>query len=165
MKKQLKSLFILPILAFAVLGGLLIPRLLFSQASLPLLGTGALHKVEIIDNGKCNTSITAWESSIKGKTVDIRIPENECDRASGIKQAHIATLLLQEALETCQPLSSLPDDDPDKKADPSIDNPQAKSLKWRVRSDDTYLCSRPVTVKVTWDGLQYSLEWRSTNAG
>lgn len=152
-------------LAIAVPAGLLVPQL-FAQVVPPQLGLGALHKVEIFNTDKCSASIIAFTNSNKSVQVNIAVPTGEeCDRAVGTDLAAAATAKLQTTLDFCQPLSSLPNDDPDKKVDPSTKNPKAKSLRWKVKNLEPHLCSSPVTVAITWDGNEYNLTWRSTNAG
>ncbi len=165
MNKRIKSLItplaVLLVVAIAVVGGLFIP-LIFAADPLPQLGLGALHKVEIFNTDKCNASIIAFTSTNKSAQVNIVVPKGqECGRAVGTVLASDATIELQNLLDTCQPISSLPDDDSDKTKDPRTDDTDLKSMFYKG-SD---LCSRPVTVEVTWDGTEYNLAWRSTNTG
>ena len=152
------------ILVIVIPAGLLVPRWLFAQEIPPQVGQGGLNKVEATTISKCQATIKAFTSSNKSKDVIINVPDRHCSTTSGNELAANATQLLQEALDKCQLVSALPDDDPDKRVDPSTKNPKAKSLKWRVKPDNTYLCSSPVTVTITWNGIEYILSWRSTNA-
>lgn len=148
-------------LAIAVPAGLLASRL-FAQEIPPQLGLGALHKVEIFNRGKCSASIIAFESSNKSTQVNIEVPPGkECTEAVGAELAAAATIKLQANLDFCQPISSLPDDDPDKLTDPKVADPDRKSLYY----DGFDLCSRPVIVLITWDGKEYTLAWESANRG
>ncbi len=160
-KKFITPLAILLVVGISIPAGLFIP-LLFAADHLPQLGLGALHKVEIFNTDKCNASIIAFTSSNKSVQVNIVVPQGrECAQAVGTVLASDATIVLQSLLDTCQSISSLPEDDPDKTKDPRTDDPDLKSMFYKG-SD---LCSRPVTVEITWDGSGYSLAWRSTNTG
>ncbi len=151
---------ILGLVAIAILGALFIPRLL-AQESPPQIGQGTLHRVEILDSSKCTMHIRVWKNSDEGLERQLALPPGQCNKFTGEELAATATTLLQEALDQCQLLSDLPDDEPAK-----ITDPNRGSFKWVLKPDGfTYLCSSPVTVLVTWDGTQYNLEWRSTNAG
>ncbi len=166
MKNQRKT--ILSLLGVIVVLGLMIPAglfatFLFAQQPPPQLGLGALHKVEVITISKCEASITAFTASNKPNTVNISVPDEICQALTGANIAVQATQILQEDLDFCQRLTDLPNEDPDKRTNPIISNPRAKSLKWRIRPEATYLCSSPVTINITWDGTEYNLSWRSTN--
>jgi len=152
------------VLALAIPAGLL-ATFLFAQEAPPQVGHGALHKVEITTVDKCEATIIAFTASNRPETVTILAEDEICQDLTGEFIAVQATQILQETLDKCQPLSSLPNEDPDKRVDPSTKNPKAKSLKWRVRPDNTYICSSPVTVTITWERSEYNLSWRSTNAG
>ncbi len=165
MKEKIKSLItplaILLVVAIAIVGGLFIP-LIFAADPLPQLGLGALHKVEIFNTDKCNASIIAFTSVDKSVQVNIEVPRGrECAQAVGTVLASDATIKLQGLLDTCQPISSLSDDDLDKTQDPRTEDTNLKSMFYKG-SD---LCSRPVTIEITWDGSEYNLAWRSTNVG
>ena len=136
---------------------------LFAQEVPPQIGLGSLHKVEAVTVDKCEATITAFISSNRSESVNISVPDEICSALTGEFIASQATQILQEALETCQRLTDLPDEDPDKRINPIITNPKAKSFKWRVRPEATYLCSSPVTINITWTGTEYTLGWRSTN--
>ena len=154
---------IIIILAIMVPAGLFIPRWLFAQEVPPQLGHGALHKVETTTVSKCEAVIATWTSSNKHLLTNIRILDDQCAKLTGEEIAADTTTLLQQALDKCQKLTDLPADDPDKTTDPKTTD--QKSLTWDTRADDTYLCSSPVKVTITWDGKEYNLSWRSTNAG
>ncbi len=165
MKERFKNLTtplaVLVIVGIAVLGGLFIPRL-FAQEVLPQLGMGSLHKVEIFNTDKCSASIIAFTSSNESAQVNIVVPRGrECAQAVGAMLASDATIVLQNLIDICQPISSLPDDDPDKTEDPRTGDADLKSMFYKG-SD---LCSRSVTVEITWDGNEYDLAWKSTNTG
>ncbi len=161
MNKILTILGIAAIVLIAVPAGLLVPRL-FAQDVPPQLGMGALHKVEIFNTDKCSVSLIAYKNSNQSIQVNIEVPRGkECAQAVGADLAAAATVELQNALDFCQPISGLPDDDPDKITDPKVADPDRKSLY----HDGFDLCSRPVTVDITWDGTEYNLAWRSTNSG
>ena len=148
-------------LAIAVPAGLFVPRL-FAADPLPQLGLGALHKVEIFNTDKCSASLISFTSSNQSIQVNIEVPQGkECAQAIGTDLAAAATVELQNALDFCQPLSSLPDDDPDKITDPKVADPDRKALY----HDGFDLCSRPVIVDITWDGTEYNLAWKSANSG
>lgn len=148
-------------LAIAVPAGLFVPRL-FAQEVPPQLGLGALHKVEIFNADKCAASIIAFETGDKSFQVNIEVPKGaECDKAVGTELAAAATVKLQELLDFCRPISSLPDDDPDKLTDPKLADPDHKSMYY----DGFDLCSRTVVVAITWDGREYNLAWKSANSG
>ncbi len=147
--------------AIAVPAGLLAPRL-FAQEVPPQLGFGSLHKVEIFNIDKCSASLIAFQNSNQSTQVNIEVPRGkECAQAVGTELAAAATVQLQNALTTCQSISSLPDEDPDKLTDPKVEDPEHKSMYY----DDFNLCSRPVIVLITWDGKEYNLAWKSTNSG
>ena len=136
---------------------------LFAQEVPPQLGLGALHKAEAITISKCEASIIVWTASNKPTTVNILAPDEICEGLTGEFLAAQATQILQEDLDTCQKLTDLPEEDPDRRVNPIASNPKAKSLQWRIKPEATYLCSSPVTVNIIWDGTQYNLSWRSTN--
>ncbi len=150
----MKTLFgILAILAITIPAGLFIPRLL-AQEPPPQLGQGALHKVEIFNTDKCNANLIAFKNSNESIQVNITVPKGaECDKAVGMDLATAATMGLQDAMDFCVPISSLPDDDPDKLTDPKVVNPEQKSMFYK----DFKLCSSPVVVQITWDGKEYNL--------
>jgi hypothetical protein len=148
-----------------LLAGLYGPRLL-AQEPPPQVGHGALQRVEIVQSDKCSATLRIYRTSTDWHEASIALPPGQCNKATGEELADQATTFLQDALDKCQELSTLPSDDPDKTTDPIVTNPALKSLRWVIKPDGfTYLCSSPVTVLVTWDGTQYNLEWRSTNAG
>lgn len=153
---------IILILILVIPAGLFIPRWLFAQEIPPQVGHGALHKVEVTTVSKCEATILVWTSSNRSRQVNILVPKDQCDKLTGGGIAVDTTIILQEALDKCQLLSDLPDDDPDLIKDPKTTD--QKSLYWDLKADDTFLCSSPVKVQVTWDGKEYSLSWRSTNA-
>ncbi len=164
--QHLKPLLIIPILGLAILAGLYIPRFLLAQEALPQVGHGALHRVEILDSSKCTMHIKVWLNNDEGLERQLALSSGQCNRFTGGELAATATQLLQEALDNCQLLTDLPIDDPDRTTDPIVTNSAQKSLKWILKPDGfTYLCSSPVTVTVIWNGTEYNLEWRSTNAG
>ncbi len=136
---------------------------LFAQTPPPQVGHGALHKVEIITVSKCEASIFTWTSSNRSRQTNILYPKEECDKLTGEEIAANTTILLQQDLDKCQLVKDLPEDDLDKILDPKTT--EQKSQYWDIRADDTYLCSSPVKVLVTWTGKEYILSWRSTNAG
>lgn len=155
------------IIAVGVMLAIAVPAGLFAHAlfvadPLPQLGLGALHKVEIFNTDKCSASLIAFTGSNQSIQVNIEVPRGkECAQALGADLAATATAELQNALDFCQPISSLPDDDPDKITDPKVADPDRKSLYY----DGFDLCSRPVVVEITWDGSEYNLAWKSTNSG
>lgn len=148
-------------LAVAIPAGLFVPRL-FAQEVPPQLGLGALHKVEIFNTDKCLASFIAFESSNQSTQVNIEVPQGDaCDKADGADLAAAATAKLQADLDFCQPISGLPDEDPDKLTDPKVADPDRKDLYY----DGFDLCSRTVVVNITWDGREYNLAWKSANTG
>ena len=148
-------------LAIAVPAGFLAPRL-FAADPLPQLGLGALHKVEIFNTDKCNASLIAYKNSNESIQVNIAVPKGkECAQAIGSELAASATTELQNALDFCVPISSLPDDDPDKLADPKIADSDQKSMFYKGFD----LCSSPVKVAIAWNGAEYTLAWKSSNRG
>ncbi len=159
MKDRIKTiitpLIILLIVSIAVPAGLFIPRL-FAQEPPPQLGLGSLHRVQILNSTKCSATLTIFKSSndTNNNEVVINVPPGQCNRFTGEELAAQATLLFQDALDFCQPIQSLPSDDPDRFTDPA-----RASLFWR----DGDLCSHGVEVTVTWDGSEYSIGWRSVN--
>ncbi len=160
-KRFITPIAILLVVAITIPAGLFIPRI-FAADPLPQLGIGTLHKVELFNTDKCNASIIAFTSSNKSFQVNIEVPRGqECGRADGTVLAADATIVLQNLIDSCQPIADLPEDDPDKTKDPRTDDTDLKSMFYKG-SD---LCTRPVTVQITWDGSEYNLSWRSTNTG
>ncbi len=156
MNKKFRSILTtLLVLSVVIPAGLFIPHLL-AQEPLPQLGLGALHRVEILNSTKCLATLTVFRSSddTTNNEVVIDLPPGQCRRFTGEELAAQATQLLQDALDFCQPIQSLPNDDPDRFTDPA-----RASLFWR----DGNLCSHVVEVTVTWDGVEYNLSWRSVN--
>lgn len=78
---------------------------------------------------------------------------------SPAKKVAAGTKDFQDWLDNRQPLSELPDDDPDKYTDPG-----RPDLFWEKRDGVTYLVGRSVLATVTYSGhganLEYSIELR-----
>ena len=161
-KKILISILILilaPAIVIAALtAGLYLPRLL-AQELPPQLPKGAIGTIQLENTGKCEVTIRYTKTGDLGKEAAMKAAPQICNRTTGEEFANQLTSLIQESLDHCILVSSLPDDDPDKAKDPAT-----KSLYWEFKLDGlNYLCNHLVDVFVKWDGSVYDLQWKSVN--
>ena len=67
--------------------------------------------------------------------------------------AEALTLGMQSLIDERILLSDLPDDDPDKRVDPT--SFMGERMFWQNISGQDYLVSRSVVVTITWNGAEY----------
>ncbi len=157
---QIKAIISMLVVALTIAGGILLPRFLIAQDPPLQLGQGSLHRVELLNASKCSATIRIHPDSSIIREVVINVPPDQCAKVLGEELAAQATIILQDTLDYCQLLSDLASDDTDKTTDPA-----RPDFGWVFKGSDTYLCASPVKVLITWNGIEYNLEWRSTNAG
>lgn len=103
-----------------------------------------IHKVEC--SGATIRIYTSADRYFEAKIGDYQ--------GSPAKEVAAATVDFQDWLDTRQPLSELPDEDPDKTIDPA-----RPDLFWEERDGITYLVGRSVLAVVTFSGQGANLEY------